>query len=88
MRAVLECAGISKAHGDHSVISGFDAVVQRAVAIESPPPAGSSIRATTYDALADIDARIKTVSDRAVAEVDRDGVGAGVGMLHPHPRCD
>ena len=32
----------------------FDAVVRRAVAIESPPPENSNVRATTYDALAQI----------------------------------
>jgi hypothetical protein len=35
-------------------VPGFDAVVERAVRIESPPPRGSSVRATTYDALGDI----------------------------------
>ena len=34
--------------------SSFDAVAKRAVAIESPPPRYSSVRATTYGALADI----------------------------------
>jgi hypothetical protein len=32
-------------------VPGFDAVVERAVRIESPPPQGSSVRATTYNAL-------------------------------------
>ena len=32
----------------------FDGVARRAVAIESPPPRDSSVRATTYSALADI----------------------------------
>jgi hypothetical protein len=32
----------------------FNAVVRRSVAIESPPPQDSSVRATTYDALAQI----------------------------------
>jgi hypothetical protein len=35
-------------------IPGFDGVVRRAVRIESPPPRGTSVRATTYDALGDI----------------------------------
>ena len=34
--------------------SSFDGVARRAVAIESPPPRDQSVRATTYDALADI----------------------------------
>ena len=34
--------------------SSFDGVVTRAVAIESPPPRDSSVRATTYTALADV----------------------------------
>jgi len=34
-------------------VGGFDGVVQRAVAIESPPPRNESVRATSYDALAD-----------------------------------
>ncbi len=34
--------------------SSFDGVVSRAVAIESPPPRNSSVRATTYAALADV----------------------------------
>jgi hypothetical protein len=34
--------------------SSFDAVAKRAVAIESPPPRDQNVRATTYDALADI----------------------------------
>jgi hypothetical protein len=33
---------------------GFDGVVERAVAIESPPPRGSGVRVTTYAALEDI----------------------------------
>ena len=36
--------------------AGFDAVVERAVAIESPPPRSSDVRATTYGALEDIPA--------------------------------
>jgi hypothetical protein len=35
-------------------IPSFDAVAGRGIAIESPPPAGSDIRATTYSALGDI----------------------------------
>jgi hypothetical protein len=35
-------------------LQGFNGVVQRAVRIESPPPRGSSVRATSYGALADI----------------------------------
>jgi hypothetical protein len=35
-------------------IQGFDGVVQRAVRIESPPPRASSVRATSFGALADI----------------------------------
>ena len=35
-------------------IGSFDGVARRAVAIESPPPRDSSVRATTYSALADI----------------------------------
>jgi hypothetical protein len=35
-------------------LQGFDGVVQRAVRIESPPPRASSLRATSYGALADI----------------------------------
>jgi hypothetical protein len=35
-------------------VGSFDAVAGRAVAIESPPPAGTDIRATTYSALGDI----------------------------------
>jgi hypothetical protein len=35
-------------------VGSFDAVAARAVAIESPPPAGTDIRATTYSALGDI----------------------------------
>jgi hypothetical protein len=35
-------------------LQGFDGVVQRAVRIESPPPRNSSVRATSYDALAGI----------------------------------
>lgn len=34
--------------------AGFDAVAERGVAIESPPPADTSVRATTYTALGDI----------------------------------
>jgi hypothetical protein len=34
--------------------SSFDLVAQRGVAIESPPPAGSDVRATSYDALAQV----------------------------------
>ena len=34
--------------------ASFDGVVRRAVAIESPPPRSSSVRATTYDALVQI----------------------------------
>lgn len=34
--------------------AGFDAVVSRAVAIESPPPGAASVRATSYSALAAI----------------------------------
>jgi len=37
-------------------IPGFDGVVKRAVGIETPPPRGTSLRATTYDALGDIPA--------------------------------
>jgi hypothetical protein len=33
---------------------GFDAVVQRAVRIESPPPRASAVRATSYGALGEI----------------------------------
>lgn len=33
-------------------VAGFDAVVERAVAIESPPPRTTAVRATSYDALA------------------------------------
>jgi hypothetical protein len=36
--------------------AGFDGVVERAVAIESPPPRSSDVRATTYAALEDIPA--------------------------------
>ena len=32
-------------------VAGFDAVAARAVAIEAPPPSGTSVRATTYTAL-------------------------------------
>jgi hypothetical protein len=35
-------------------VAGFDAVVQRAVAVESPPPSATAVRATTYAALSDI----------------------------------
>jgi hypothetical protein len=35
-------------------VPGFDATAQRGVAIESPPPADTSIRATTFGALGDI----------------------------------
>ena len=35
-------------------VQGFDGVVQRAVRIESPPPRASSVRATSFGALADI----------------------------------
>lgn len=35
-------------------VASFDAVAGRGVAIESPPPAGTDIRATTYSALGDI----------------------------------
>ena len=35
-------------------VDSFDAVVRRAVAIESPPPQDSNVRATTYDTLAQI----------------------------------
>jgi hypothetical protein len=35
-------------------VQGFNGVVQRAVRIESPPPRSSSVRATSYGALADI----------------------------------
>jgi hypothetical protein len=35
-------------------VASFDAVAQRAVAIESPPPADTAVRATTYAALGDI----------------------------------
>jgi len=34
--------------------ASFDAVAGRGVAIESPPPAGTAVRATTYSALGDI----------------------------------
>jgi hypothetical protein len=37
-------------------IAGFNGVVDRAVRIESPPPRGTSARATTYDALGEIPA--------------------------------
>jgi hypothetical protein len=35
-------------------VDSFDAVVRRTVAIESPPPQDSNVRATTYDTLAQI----------------------------------
>jgi hypothetical protein len=35
-------------------VAGFDAVAERTVAIESPPPRNSGVRATTYAALADV----------------------------------
>jgi hypothetical protein len=35
-------------------VGGFDAVVQRAVQIESPPPRDTGVRATSYGALGDI----------------------------------
>jgi VWA domain-containing protein len=35
-------------------VAGFDAVLERAVTIENPPPATQSVVATNYDALADI----------------------------------
>jgi hypothetical protein len=35
-------------------VQGFDGVVRRAVRIESPPPRASSVRATSFGALADI----------------------------------
>ena len=35
-------------------VQGFDAVVQRAVRIESPPPRDTGVRATSYGALGDI----------------------------------
>lgn len=35
-------------------MQGFDAVVRRAVRIESPPPRASSVRATSFGALADL----------------------------------
>ena len=35
-------------------VASFDAVAGRGVAIESPPPAGTAVRATTYSALGDI----------------------------------
>lgn len=35
-------------------VAGFDAVVERAVEIESPPPRTTAVRATSYDALAGI----------------------------------
>jgi hypothetical protein len=34
--------------------SSFDLVARRGVAIESPPPAGSDVRATSFDALSDV----------------------------------
>jgi hypothetical protein len=37
-------------------VSGFDGVVSRAVAIESPPPLDENVRATTFDALTSIPA--------------------------------
>jgi hypothetical protein len=37
-------------------VSGFDGVVRRTVAIESPPPRNQSVRATTYTPLTDIPA--------------------------------
>ncbi|MDX6471083.1 MAG: hypothetical protein QOF75_2886 [Gaiellaceae bacterium] len=37
-----------------SDVASFDAVAERAVAIESPPPAATAVRATTFSALRDI----------------------------------
>ena len=46
-RALLDLAPVPD-------VASFDATATRGVAIESPPPAGSDVRATTYSALAEL----------------------------------